>query len=272
MHMSEPLNAVVAQRMEVAAGLIVLRVVPEGWTVPDFKPGQYVVLGLPGSTMRCELSLPEETPAAADKLIKRAYSIASSSVAKQYLEFYINLVPSGALTPRLFALRVGDRLWLSSKITGMFTLDQVPAGQHIVMIATGTGLAPYMSMLRTELVGGSTRRTAVIHGARHSWELGYQSELMTMAHLCPNFTYIPCVSRPTDEKIRWAGLAGRVQGVWESPALERVWGFAPSPANAHVFLCGNPAMIDDMIVILKRQGYNEHKPRAPGNIHCEHYW
>ena len=270
--MDEPLNAVIAQRVEVAPSLVVLRVAPDGWIVPDFKPGQYTVLGLPGSAKRSELSIPEEKPAAGDKLIKRAYSIASSSVAKEYMEFYVALVTSGALTPRLFALGAGDHLWLSSKTTGMFTLDQVPAGQHIVMIATGTGLAPYMSMLRTELVRGDTRRIAVIHGARYSWELGYRSELMTMAHLCPDFTYIPCISRPADDKAPWTGLTGHVQAVWGSQALERAWGFKPSPANTHIFLCGNPAMIEDMIIILKGQGYNDHKPRAPGNIHCERYW
>ena len=270
--MVESLNAVVVQRVEVAPNLVILRVAPDGWAVPDFKPGQFTTLGLPGSAMRCELSLPEEAPAAADKLIKRAYSIASSSVAKEYMEFYVALVTSGALTPRLFALGAGDRLWLSSKITGIFTLDQVPAGQHIVMIATGTGLAPYMSMLRTELVRDSTRRIAVIHGAQHSWELGYRSELMTMAHLCPSFTYIPCISQPTGEKAPWTGPTGRVQAVWGSPALERAWGFAPSPTHTHIFLCGNPAMIDDMAAILKLQGYNEHKLRAPGNVHWERYW
>ena len=270
--MREELNAVVTQRMEVAPGLIVLRVVPDGWAVPEFKPGQFAVLGVPGRAKRCEFSLPEETPATPDKLIKRAYSIASSSVAKQYIEFFVALVASGALTPRLFALGVGDRLWLAPKITGMFTLDQVPRDQHLVLIATGTGLAPYMSMLRTELVSGGSRRTAVLHGARHSWELGYRDELLTMAHLCPNLTYIPCVSQSRDEKVSWTGPVGRVQSIWASAVLTQAWGFAPSPATTHIFLCGNPAMIDDMAGVLQRQGYTEHKPRAPGNLHWERYW
>ena len=270
--MIESLNAVLTQRVEVSPGLAILRVVPESVVVPDFKPGQYTVLGLPGTAKRCEFSLPEEPPAAPDKLIKRAYSITSSSVAKEHLEFYINLVPSGALTPRLFALRVGDRLWLSAKITGMFTLDQVPADKHIILIATGTGLAPYMSMLRTELASGSTRRTAVIHGARHSWELGYRSELMTMAHLCPNFTYIPSISRPHDEPLPWTGLAGHVQEIWADQPLQHAWGVRPSPANSHVFLCGNPTMIDEMAGILKCEGFTEHTPRAPGTVHLERYW
>lgn len=270
--MSEALNAVVTQREEVAPGLIILRVVPQGWSVPDFKPGQFVVLGLPSSAKRFDFSIPEEESPSDGKIIKRAYSIASSSVEKQYLEFYIALVSSGALTPRLFALGVGDHVWLSPKITGMFTLDQVPADKHLVMISTGTGIAPYMSMLRTQLAHAGQRRFAVIHGARHSWDLGYRAELATMAHLCPAFTYIPSVSRPKDEKAPWQGAVGHVQDVWDSSVLPQQWGFAPSAENTHVFLCGNPAMIDDMVKVLARQGFTEHKPRAPGNIHLERYW
>ena len=166
--MPEPLNAVVTQRVEVAPGLIILRVVPEGWPVPDFKPGQFAVLGLPGTAKRDAFSHPEPELADAEKLIKRAYSIASSSVAKVYMEFYIAMVASGILTPRLFALENGDRVWLSPKVTGMFTMDQVGTDRHIVLIGTGTGVAPYMSMLRTHLTAGGPRRFAVIQGARHS--------------------------------------------------------------------------------------------------------
>ena len=271
--MTESLNAVVTQRVEVTPGLIILRVVPDGWAVPDFKAGQFAVLGLPGTAKRYNFSLPEPAdPPDPHKLIKRAYSIASSSVAKVYLEFYISLVPSGSLTARLFALEVGDRLWLSPKITGLFTLDQVAPDRHIVLLATGTGVAPYMSMLRTHLVAGGPRRYAVIHGARNSADLGYRSELMTMARLCPNFTYIPSISRPKEEKVPWAGPTGHVQDVWASHPLTSEWGFAPTPANTDIFLCGNPAMIDDMLVILERQGFKEHKPRAPGNVHLERYW
>src|SRR5882724_1410798 len=137
--MTEPLNAVVTQRVEIAPGLIILRVVPDGWAVPNFKAGQFAVLGLPGAAKRYSFSLPEPDAPDPHKLIKRAYSIASSSVAKVYMEFYVALVASGVLTPRLFALEVGDRLWLSPKITGMFTLDQVALDRHIVLLGTGTG-------------------------------------------------------------------------------------------------------------------------------------
>ena len=164
--MPEPaLNAVVALRTEISPWLIILRVVPDGWELPAFSPGQFAVLGLPGAAPRCAMSEPEEPASDPSKLIRRAYSVASSSATSEYMEFYVALVTSGALTPRLFALNIGDRVWLGTKITGMFTFDQVPEDQNVVMIATGTGLAPYMSMLTTHLTCGAPRRFAVLHGA-----------------------------------------------------------------------------------------------------------
>lgn len=270
---AEPLtNAVVAQRIEVSPGLIILRVVPRGWELPEFEPGQYCVLALPGQAPRCEGSGDEDVERPPTKLIKRAYSIASSPTVSEYMEFYVALVPSGGLTPRLFALQPGDGVWLSPKAKGLFTLDEVPADKHVVMISTGTGLAPYMSMMRAHLPCGDRRRFAVLHGARHSWDLGYRSELMSMTRLCPNFAYLPTISRPSEEDAGWSGHEGHVQDLWESRNLEQAWGLRPTPENTHVFVCGNPSMIEDMVQRLEAEGYREHSRRDPGQIHVERFW
>jgi ferredoxin--NADP+ reductase len=266
------LNAVVALSTEISPWLIILRVVSDGWQLPDFKPGQFAVLGLPGAAERCALAEPEEPPANPEKLIRRAYSIASSSLTREYMEFYIALVTSGALTPRLFALNIGDRVWLSQKVTGLFTFDQVPEDKNIVMFATGTGLAPYMSMLTTHLICGSPRQFAVLHGARHSWDLGYRSELMTLQHLCRNFSYNPVISRPNQEPVPWPGPTGYVQDLWKSGAVESAWGFPPTPDNTHVFLCGSPGMIEDVEAMLNKEGYVEQTKKQAGQIHVERYW
>lgn len=268
---STALNARVDAKELLSARLMILRVVADGWQLPHFKPGQYTVLGLPPEAPRCALSVAETTPSLPGRLIRRAYSIASSSLNREFLDFYIRLVSSGALTPRLFALEVGDALWLSSKMTGLFTLDQVPGDRNLVMIATGTGLAPYMSMLSTHLQCNSQRRIAVLHGAQHSWDLGYRSELMAFEHLCPNFTYLPTVSRPESEPVEWNGPVGRVQPLWTSGAVGRAWGFAPTPTDTDVFLCGSPAMIDDMIELLSTQGFREQTSRQPGQVHVERF-
>jgi ferredoxin/flavodoxin---NADP+ reductase len=266
------LNAVTALRIEISPWLIILRVVPQGWALPDFEPGQFAVLGLPGAAPRHRLAEPEDPPTPPDKMIRRAYSIASSSVTHEYMEFYLALVTSGALTPRLFELRIGDPVWLGPKITGMFTFDQLPPEANVALIGTGTGLAPFMSMLSTHLLCGGPRRYAVLHGARHSWDLGYRSELMTLRHLCPNFTYIPTISRPADEPVPWVGQTGYVQELWSGGLLEKEWGFKPRPDNTHVFLCGSPGMIDDTVAMLTADGFCEHTKKTPGQIHVERYW
>ena len=93
------LNAVVTFRHDFSAGLMTLRVAPDGWALPEFEPGQYVSLGLFGSARRSTLAEPESVAPEPEKLIRRAYSIASSPENREFLEFYINLVPTGVLTP-----------------------------------------------------------------------------------------------------------------------------------------------------------------------------
>jgi ferredoxin--NADP+ reductase len=266
------LNAVVTQKVEVAPGLFILRVAPDGWELPEFQPGQFAVLGLPADATRHPLSDPEGAPPKEGALIRRSYSIASSSRQREYLEFYLTVVRSGSLTPRLYALEIGDRLWLGPRISGLFTFDRVPPDVNVVMMATGTGLAPYMSMLRTFLEHETSRHIGALHGARHSWDLGYRSELVAMARLRANFTYIAAVSRPEEEPVPWGGEVGRLQELWRRRVLGSLWGLGLTPANCHVLLCGNPTMIDEMLAVLREEGYAEHTRKEPGQIHVEKYW
>ena len=264
------LNAKVAQRVELSPELIILRVIPDAWELPDFIPGQFAVLGLPGSAIRTDFSDSEEQPSNPDKLIKRAYSIASSSTNKEYIEFYVALVRSGALTPRLFALKPGDSIFLGPKFTGMFTLDMVKKTANIIMLSTGTGLAPYMSMIRTVLNPYKKNHFVVVHGARHSWDLGYRSELMTLRNMCDKLTYVPVISRPNKEMLKWSGQTGYIQDIWNNK--NKLLPFKPNSSNTHVLLCGNPGMIDGMVEKLSSEGYTEHTKKSPGNIHLERYW
>jgi len=264
------LNAKVAQRVELSPELIILRVIPDGWDLPEFKPGQFAVLGLPGTSMRTNFSDSEEPLLKPEKLIKRAYSIASASTNKEYIEFYVALVRSGALTPRLFALKPGDSIFMGQKLTGMFTLDMVKENTNIIMLSTGTGLAPYMSMLRTVLKSSMENHFVVVHGARHSWDLGYRSELMTLRTICDKLTYIPVISRPKEEMLNWGGDVGYIQNIWEKRA--KLFPFTPNSENTHILLCGNPGMIDGMVTNLTAEGFAEHTKKNPGNIHLERYW
>lgn len=266
------LNAVLRERVDLAPGLALFRVAPRGWELPDFRAGQFAVLGLPGSAPRDEEADPEETPPPEDKLIRRAYSVASSPRERDHLELFITRVDSGALTPRLFHLSPGDPLWLSPKCSGLFTLDEVPPEKDVILVATGTGLAPYISMLRTHLDQEPTRRYAVLLGARHSWNLGYHDELQELSEKHPHFTYLPCLTRPEQEETPWEGVVGRVQVLWEGDHLERAWGKRPAPESAHVFFCGNPVMVEDMLVLAQAEGFREHTRKEPGEAHLERYW
>jgi len=266
------LNAQVTRRIDVAPGLMILGVSSKGGDLVRFLPGQFAVLGLPAAAARCELSDPEEELLRPSALIRRSYSIASSARESRELEFYVTLVRSGTLTPRLFALQAGDRLWLGPKVSGLFTLQQVPPDADLVLVATGTGLAPYMSMLRTYLAEDRRRRVAVIHGARHSWDLGYRAELVTLQRRHAHFSYLPVISRAGEEPEPWGGLIGRVQDVWWQGHLAGLWGGAPTAADTHVLLAGNPDMVDDMLGLLAGQGFRRHTRHQSGTVHTEKYW
>jgi ferredoxin--NADP+ reductase len=263
-------NAVLTGREEINAQLLVMRVQPDD-ALFDFKPGQFAVLGLMGHEDRVPEADDEEPPSDPDKMIRRAYSIASSSVEKRYLEFYVTLITSGQLTPRLFALPYGHRLYLGRKASGMFTLDRVAPDKVALLIATGTGLAPYMSMLRTMLVHDATRPYVVLHGARYSWDLGYRAELESLVRLRPNLTYIPSITRP-DEDPHFRGHTGRIQNLLAKGIVETLGGVQLDPSKVEVFLCGNPDMIRAVKEILAPRGFKPDNGKEPGTIHVEEYW
>lgn len=263
-------NATLIGREDLHAHLRVFRVRPDG-ELFSFEPGQFAVLGLMGSEPRVPEADVEEPPVQTDKLIRRAYSLSSSSLERDYVEFYVNLVTSGVLTPRLFALPRGGRIWLSAKATGMFTLDRVAPGRSVALVATGTGLAPYVSMLRTILVRETARRFVVLHGARYSWDLGYRGELESLSRLRPNLTYIPTITRPERDP-HFTGHVGRVQTLLERGIIEEESGVPLDPERTEVFLCGNPDMIVEARAILSARGYVPDEGRKTGTLHLEEYW
>lgn len=268
--MTDPYNATITGREEINPQLIVLRVQPDG-ELFAFTPGQFAVLGLLGKEPRVPEAAAEEKPPEPDKLTRRAYSIASSSVERGYLEFYLTLVTSGELSPRLFALRHGSRLFLGPKASGVFTLDRVAPGKAILLVATGTGLAPYISMLRTMLIHETERKYVVLHGARCSWDLGYRAELESLARLRPNFTYIPSITRPEQDP-HFRGQTGRIQHLLEKGVVEMLSGVPLDPSRLDAFLCGNPDMISEVKRLLEARGFDGDKGKQTGTIHVEEYW
>jgi ferredoxin--NADP+ reductase len=269
-HESPLYNATVVGREAINPQLLILRVRPDSGDYA-FTPGQFAVLGLAGEAPRVPEAAAEETPPEPQKLIRRAYSIASSSVERAYVEFYLTLVTTGGLTPRLFALQHGSRVFLGPKASGLFTLDRVAPGKSVVLIATGTGLAPYVSMLRTMLIADTVRKFVVLHGARCSWDLGYRGELESLARLRSNFTYIPSITRPTEDP-HFSGTTGRIPKLLEAGLVEQRSGVKLDPAEADVFLCGNPDMIEQVKGMLEARGFTKDHGKQSGTLHVEEYW
>ena len=178
---------------------------------------------------------------------------------------------SGPLTPRLFALHEGDRIWLGKKIVGMFTLDDVTAGHDILFIATGTGLAPYLSMLRSNYRFEDGHRTVVVHGAKVSWDLGYMRELTALSERWEHFHYLPIIDE-IERDPDWPGKVGFVYEYIKDGTVARLLGHDMNPGRTSAFLCGNPLMVEGMEQMLVDRGFKVHRRRDPGNIIVEKFW
>lgn len=178
------------------------------------------------------------------KPITRAYSIASApdpAGASRRFELYLNLAPGGIFSPVLFAMKPGDTVEMRPPL-GMFVLRQPP--RDSVFIATGTGIAPFRSMLQAHLNGSSPRFT-LLFGARYESHLMYRAEFEDLAALYPRFGFWPTLSRPEPG---WNGRSGHVQAHLEEALGGR--------RDVDVYLCGLKLMVDDVRARLKAAGFD----------------
>jgi len=276
----DPLNAQVVEKQLIHDTLAIFRIAYEGeGPKKDFEPGQFANLALvappdPEAEAKAAGQPPERRRPARVKLVRRAYSIASPPSEKRWLEFYIVAVDEGALTPRLFDLNVGDRLFMDTKIKGHFTIKDVPEGKNLVTVATGTGLAPFLSMYEQyKEVPGRFNKFVFIHGVRLEEDLGYREYLTQLAKDDPRVVYLPAVSRAPEDS-PYDGYRGRVTTMFSDGTYENAVGKKLDPATDHIFLCGNPAMIDQLEnELVERDGFVVKSPRQKdGNLHFERYW
>lgn len=216
-----------------------------------FRPGQFMNLGL-------HLS---------GGFASRSYSLASAPGAP--LEVLLSRVGEGALSPALFELSQGSAITLDPKPQGFFSFDYVPPHEQLWLLATGTGLAPFMSMLRSGEAFARARRVVLAHGTRGPEELAYRFELESLAQARPQgFTYLPVLSRRPDAGL----LSGRITDALASGQLEARAELPIAADRAHFMLCGNPAMIEQVTAQLQTRGLRRHRQRAPGHITTEKYW
>ncbi len=271
----DSLNATLVDRQDLTATLAIVRIAPLSGQAVEFEPGQFVSIGLPRGredTSAVAAVMRSRAGSQGPRLIRRAYSIASSPQQRRYLEFLLVRVDDGKLTPRLFDVPVGGRVYMDATAKGEFTLANVPHTADLVFIATGTGLAPFMSMIRAYRGTGRWRRLVLIHGVRFPQDLAYREELQRATLDDSTIRYIPLCSRVVDGD-NWTGQCGRVQTVLSPDVYESLTGQALNPEHAHVFLCGNPEMIKDVSAMLEPRGFRRdvesHEQR---NLHYERYW
>jgi ferredoxin--NADP+ reductase len=223
------------ERKDLTANLWRIKVDPGG--AFSYIPGQYATLGV-------------VTPG---KHVERAYSIVSAP-QENLLEFFIEMAPGGELTPLLHKLRVGDSLTCRKTAKGRFTLDKQSGHNNHLFIATVTGVAPFVSMIRSlqyESANSEIKhRLFLIDGASHSLDLGYREEIALAAAESQWLTFVPTISRPWDEP-SWNEETGRVDDLIRK--YTDLWDLTPQTTTA--YLCGNPTMIENGKGILKRHGW-----------------
>jgi len=229
--------AEVVERREICDNLLILAVRPS--RPLSFAPGQYVKLFVDG--------------------IKRRYSIVSAP-HEGVLEFCIERVPNGEMTARLWGLRRGDAVGVRTKVKGKLQLDlRFPS--HL-MIATVTGISPFVGMLRAYL---HERRRGhkfyVLHGARGHDEFPYHTELTRLAALRPDLvTYVPTISRPAEARnAGWAGETGRVSGLVGKCVAQ----YGLDPRSTLLYACGHPGMVREVKKQYRRDGFR---------VDTERYW
>lgn len=291
-------DATVTDIIEVQPALWIFRIKPDAG-LPSCKPGQYTTIGL-GYWEKCvEGNAPEILkPGEEKKLLRRAYSISHPVVKPDgklykegeydFFEFYVALVLIGGetptpprLTPRLFALKKGDRLSLGPKVTGHYHLEKPYAGNQYFFFSTGTGEAPHNAMVWQLLSGGFQGPIVNCVCTRYRIDQAYRTIHEKLAKEHPNYKVIYLATREKDEPKLYC------QDLVEQGLFEKKTGYVFDSANTHVYLCGNPSMIGrpevvdgkkiypkpkGIIEILESRGFSIHSPTQSGNIHFEAYW
>ena len=238
-----PYNGRISRWDEYTPGLAIVAVEALEARFP-FTPGQYATLGLMGP---------------AGKLVQRPMSICSPADVLGEYEFFVKHVPTGELTPLLWQRAVGDPINIKGA-KGKFVLQD--DGRRCLLVSSGTGLAPYVSMVETLRRRGESRELILINGVSYDRDLGYRSYLQDVqAAGRPALTYVPTVSRP-NECPAWTGRTGRAESVVESVMQECVL----DAGNTTIYLCGNPDMVSAVEELAARMGFD------PRTVRKELYW
>lgn len=226
-----------------------------------FTPGQWVRLGIPSGS-----GLP-------GSIIWRPYSMVSADY-DDYLEFFSILVPGGAFSSRLAAAGIGDTLYVEKQPYGYLTAARFTGGRHLWLLASGTGVAPYLSILRDPDVWQRYDEHVLAYSVSLARDLAYQSELAALAtdELLgtgrPPLRFVPIVTREAAP----GALQARLPALIADGSLERVAGLVLAPEDSRILVCGNPQMLDDVRDALQARGLRPDRSAIPGHFATENYW
>ena len=203
----------------------------------------------------------------------RAYSMVSSP-HDEYLEFFSIVVPGGEFTSELSRLNVGDTLLVDRQAFGYLTLDRFVDGRDLWLLSTGTGIAPFLSILQDFEAWEKFQRIILVYSVREARELAYQAliaglaEREYLAEYAHKLQFIATVTREQHP----GALQGRITHLLENGELERAAGVPITAEHSRVLLCGNPQMIDETRNLLKRRDLQLSLSRRPGQVAVENYW
>ena len=206
-------------------------------------------------------------------IVWRAYSMVSAP-HDEFLDFFSIVVPGGEFTSELSRLQVGDELLVDKQSFGFLTLDRFPDGRDLWLLGTGTGIAPFLSILQDFEAWQRFERIILVYSARTAAELAYQPLIRELPArdylegLGSKLAYLPVVTR---EQVPGA-LHGRITTLIESGELERAADLPLTPEHSRIMLCGNPQMIEDTRTLLKTRDLNLALTRKPGQVAVENYW
>ena len=200
--------------------------------------------------------------------VARPYSFVNSP-DEEYLEFYSVSVPNGPLSTAMQTLKKGDSIKVGPRGNGFLILEEIPHVENIWMLATGTAIGPYLSILKTKDSWDKFKKVVLVHAVRYKKELTYQDTINTLKEEYKDrFIYITYVSREDSEY----SLKGRIPKDISNGVLEKKADLKMKSDNTHVMICGNPEMLKDTTVELKKIGLKKHRRNSPGHITTENYW
>jgi ferredoxin/flavodoxin---NADP+ reductase len=213
-----------------------------------------------------------DADAATLQAIAQPYSILSAPTDNA-LEFFFYTQIGGELSRRLARLQVGDNVWVKQSAEGNLTLSCVNDAETLCLLATGTGVAPFISMLATNNPWQRFKRVVLVYAVRHWQDLRYREFFEELKKRYPlQFELIAFVSREPVPAAETNAVNGHIPASLESGELETKAGVILTPHNSQIMLCGNPGMVKDAIAVLQARGFSDNKPAGSGQLSYEAYW